>query len=67
MSGRHQPEHGADSPEGRRPYRVLVCDRFEPDERRWVTVPAAYGPHDAFSQVRYALPEVSVLRAEEAA
>jgi len=68
VSSRHQPEHGADSAEAwqPRPFQVLVCDRFDEDDRRWITVAAAIGPNDARSQIRTLYPEVSVLTVEEA-
>lgn len=67
MSGRFRPLSGADSADAwqPRPFRVLVCDRYDQDDRRWIKVPAAIGLHDAFSQVRTDYPAVSVLTAEE--
>jgi hypothetical protein len=53
MSGRHQPENGADSPQALadyqlHPYRVYVED--EVGSRWWITVTAALGKHDARNQ-----------------
>jgi hypothetical protein len=69
MAGRARPLNGSDSTEAwaPRPFRVLVCDRYDEDDRRWITVPLAVGPHDASSQVRLEHPGVSVLHAEEVA
>jgi hypothetical protein len=64
---RHRPLHGADSAEAYvlKPYRVLMCDRFDEDDRQWVTIEAALGRHDAFNQAREKRPELSPLMAEE--
>lgn len=66
MSGRFQPEHGADSAEAWNPtsYRVLIESVWEPGDRRWVTIPAAIGPNDARSQARDAFPGWIPLREE---
>ncbi len=65
MCSRHA-EPGAGNPDWLpRPFRVLVCDRYDQDDRRWIKVPAAIGLHDALSQVRTDYPAVSVLTAEE--
>jgi len=48
-----------------RPFRVFVCDRWDPDHRFYVNVAAAIGPNDAFNQVRESHLHVSVLRADE--
>lgn len=67
MSGRHQPEHGADSPESYilRPYRLYLVNLYE-DRRKWVTVPAAMGPNDAKGQARYEYPEWAAVKVEAA-
>ena len=63
---RHQPENGADSPEGRTAYRVTMADRLDPAFRMTVDVPAAYGPRDASHQAEFDHPECIALKAEEA-
>lgn len=45
MSGRHQPENGADSPEARSYYVVTMGERY--GEGRMTRRIYAYGPHDA--------------------
>ena len=65
MSGRHQPEAGADSA---RRYRVSVVHRFDPDDRpRWIDIPHAYGRNDIDHQVADLDPALLILRVEEAA
>jgi hypothetical protein len=65
VSGRHQPENGADSA---RPYRVSVVDRYDDlDRPRWITVPHAYGRHDVENQVADLDPALLILKVEEAA
>ena len=60
--------NGADSSDGwdPRPFRVLMCDRYEPEIRFDARIPAAIGPHDAMSQARDLYPECSALEAREA-
>jgi len=69
MSGRHQPLTGADSAEAWLPteWRVTLCDRWEPDIRFDVRIPAAIGRHDALSQARDKYPDCSALDAREVA
>jgi len=67
MSGRHQPEHGADSAEAwvPRPFLVLMEHRWN-DDRIKVRVAAAIGPRDAKAQARDLRPEYVPLQAEDA-
>ena len=66
MSSRHQPTHGADSPDQRRPFSVLMESRWEEGERIKVRIPAAYGPRDAKNQAQLDNPEyVSIDAVEE--
>ena len=64
MCSRHMPEAGADSEWNPRPWKVLMCDRFDEDFRFWVHVPAAIGAADARNQARDLHPEGSPLREE---
>lgn len=61
MCSRH-PEPGAGEEYVLRPYRVLLCDRFEPDIRFEARIKAAMGPADARSQAKYMYPDASPLR-----
>lgn len=65
MTGRHQPEQGADSAAAWQPapWRVTMCDRFEPDIRFDVRIPAAIGKNDAIGQARERYPGCSALQA----
>jgi hypothetical protein len=64
---RHQPKHGADSPEGRKPFSVLMENRWEEGDRIRVRIPAAYGPRDAKNQAQFDHPEYVSLDAVEEA
>jgi hypothetical protein len=53
MSGRHQPENGADSAQALadyalHPYRVLITEQV--GDRCWIVVTAAMGKNDARNQ-----------------
>ena len=50
-----------------RPWVVLVCDRWDEDDRHEVRIPAAIGRHDAYSQARELHPGCSPLDAREVA
>jgi hypothetical protein len=63
MCSSAQPANGADS-EQPGPWRVTLCDRFEPDIRFDVRIPNAYGKHDARNQAEYRHPGASFLKAE---
>lgn len=65
MSSRHRPTNGADSLEGWQPtpWTVYMADRYDPDYRFFVRIPAAIGRHDAENQAREQHPEGSPLRA----
>ena len=69
MCTRHSELNGADSVEALNPteWRVTMCDRFEPEIRFDVRIPAAMGRYDAMSQARLTYPWCSVLDAREAA
>ena len=60
-----RPLHGADSPDQRRPYSVLMEARFEEGDRIKVRVPAAYGPRDAKNQAQFEHPDYVSLDAVE--
>lgn len=62
---RHQPTAGADSPDQRKPFSVLMEARFEEGDRIRVRVPAAYGPRDAKNQAQFDHPEYVSLDAVE--
>ncbi len=49
-----------------RPYRVLMCDREEPDIRFEVRIEAAFGPADARRQAKERYPSASPLQEREA-
>lgn len=66
MSGRAQPTQGADSPDQRKPYSVLMEARFEEGDRIRVRVPSAYGPRDAKNQAQLDNPDYVSLDANEA-
>lgn len=65
MSSRHRPINGADSPEGIRPYLVVLEDRYEEGDRIKVRVPEAYGPVDARKRAEQTHPGWVGLSAEE--
>ena len=67
MSSRHQPAHGADSPDQRKPYSVLMEARWEEGDRIKVRVPSAYGPRDAKNQAQFEHPDYVSLDATEIA
>jgi hypothetical protein len=59
MSGRFQPEAGADSPEQRRYYDVVLEERYG-DERIKRRI-GAYGPRDLNNLVRDMFPDWSLV------
>lgn len=63
MCSAQRPLAGADSEEPR-PFRVTMCDRYEPEIRFDVRIPKAYGPHDARNQAQDRYPAASFLKAE---
>ena len=67
MCSRHA-DAGADSPESYvlKPYKVEVCDRYDPDMKWTVYVPKALGPNDARNQAKELHPNASPLREWEA-
>jgi hypothetical protein len=67
VSGRAQPEHGADSAEAYvlKPFLVLMRD---PDGgRHEVRIRKALGPNDARSQARHQMPDCDPIRTIEEA
>jgi hypothetical protein len=66
MCTSQQPLTWADSEWNPRPFRVLMCDRYEPDIRFEVRIPRAIGPNDARNQARELYPSASPLREWEA-
>lgn len=62
MCDSRRPENGADSEYTLRPYRVLLCDRYEPEIRFEARIPAAMGPNDAKNQARLMYPGASPLK-----
>ena len=62
MCSAHRPENGADSEALTRPYRVLMCDRYEPEIKFEARIAAAHGPADARNQAKLMYPGASPLR-----